>query len=315
MRTVLCATTLGLSLLACGGEGPPASGPPTEAPPAEAPPAEVPPPPAIEAPPEGEHHAAPTEPRSLGEPAVYAADVGGLVRHGDVLVRFGNGPTADGPAAPGPTAIFGFGDRARCTMTMEETVNTLPAGEWRSLTVTAAAVAPADADYCAGFAGTYSNGRPSDGAGGGAPPTPRFDGSECWLRPQITSDGDGMCASFAASPSSTFAVAIYQGTCCVGAPTATLTAPAGARGFLLTPDGTTLVAAVHDAMVNSAELAANPTLFQAIEAAATTELHVNALFAGDPVLAAGASFAVEVRLEGSELVVGTADGAEHRHAL
>lgn len=314
MRNALRATGLGLLLLACGETSSPpestsSAPPPAEVPaPPEAPPAsEAPPPPAG-----AERRPAPTEPRTLGEPTVYVADVGGLVRHGDVLVRFGNGPTI----------VFGHPDRTRCAVTMEESENVLPAGAWRSLTVTASALAPTDAEYCAALAGSYSSGHPSDPTAGGPPPPPSFEGSECWLRPQITSDGDAMCASFAAVPDpaspdvpATLTAALYEGSCCVGAPRGTRVAPPGARGFLLSSDGATLVAAVHDAMVSSAEIAANPTLFQVLAADATTELRLNDLFAGDPVLTAGTSFGVQVRLEGSELVVRTAGGAEHRHAL
>lgn len=310
MRSSLAATTLALVVSACSGGSPPAAPPPPPAPSAA-------PDPAASGEPSAPAEAAPTRPlptapRALGQPTLYAADVGGLLRHGDVLVRFGSGATA----------VYGHVDRARCDLSIEESTNTLPAGEWRTLTIGAAPASPADAEFCARFAGSFTSGHPSDPAAGSPPPAPTFDGAECWLRPQITSDGDAMCASFAevrdaASPDApaTLTASLYEGTCCVGTARGTRSAPSNARGFLLTSDGSTLVAAVHDAMIESGEISANPVLFTVLGAEGSTELHLNDLFAGDPVLTAGSSFAVEVHLEARELVVRAAGGEEHRRSL
>jgi hypothetical protein len=296
----LCLALVAL-LAACGDDPAPAT--PPEGPPVEpTPPAEPTPPPVEPAPPASDI-------RSIGEPGVYTSDVGGLVRHGDVLVRFGDGEPA----------VYGRADRARCTIAMDEARSDLPAGSWAHLTITSTPATPEDAAFCARFAGTFGTGHPSDPRAGGPPPPPTFPGSECWLRPQIASATDVACASLEAhgepSEPTAYAAAIYAGDCCIGAPARTLEVPGSAQGFLLTDDGAALVALVRDPFVAAADVAADPVVFVAVREGARSELRLSALFAGDPILTQGVGFAVQARLEGNELVVRTAGGEPHRHPL
>lgn len=289
-------------LAACGDEPAPTT-PPVDPPAEPAPPVDPtpPPPPAAEP--------ASNDVRSIGEAGVYTTDVGGLVRHGDVLVRYGDGEPA----------VLGRAGGARCTIAMDEARSDLPAGSWAHLTITSTPASPDDAAFCARFAGTFGNGHPSDPRAGGPPPPPTFPGSECWLRPQITSATDVACASIEArgdaSAPTAYAAAIYAGDCCVGTAARTLEVPGTAQGFLLADDGSVLVALVRDPFVAAGEVPGDPVLFVVARDGARRELHVTELLAGDPVLGQGVGFAVQARIEGSELIVRTPGGEPHRHPL
>jgi hypothetical protein len=288
-------------LAACGDDPAPAT--PSTTPPAEPPPTEPP------AEPPAEPALPPDDVRSRGEVGVYTTDIGGLVRHGDVLVRFGDGEPA----------VLGRAARARCTVSMSEARSDLHAGSWAHLTITSTPATPEDAAFCARFAGTFVTGHPSDPRAGGPPPPPTFPGSECLLLPQLASATEAACATIetrgAAYEPTAFIASIYAGDCCAGAITRSLEVPGTARGFLMPDDGSSLVALVRDPFVAAAEVAADPVVFVVARDGGARELHLGELFAGDPILTQGVGFAVQARLEGTELVVRTAGGESHRHPL
>lgn len=294
------ALFLALALCSCGTSETPAPEPaaPSPEPAVEPAPAPEPPPPAIP----------PNDVRTLGEPSVYTTDVGGLVRHGELLVRYGDGEPA----------VLGRAD-GRCSVALEESRNILPAGSWSHLTVTATPTTPDDAAFCARFGGTFGNGHPSDPRAGGPPPPPTFPGSECWLLPQVTSATDLACATLAAvgdpyAPTA-FTATSYVGDCCVGTAGATFEIPGTSQGFLMTDDGAVLVALVRGSFIEAAEVAGDPVVFVVARASGRRELHLAELLAGDPILTQGVSFGLHARLDGTDLLVRAIGGDEHRVAL